>query len=193
MTHFISYDLDDIPTPLHQVATLPSSTIPVELIPQGPLTKVEKSRTPCAAPTPAPLEPLTSFEDCCLRLPFWEQELIHHIREFDSSISPQECLEQGVPLYLCTDGGDPQHVGSIGWVIATEDETLWDGTGLAFGWDANSFRSEGLSHLSLFVVLKSFLGFHQLKLHSPPALLDTALPRRRPWIRAAADNRGLLQ
>jgi hypothetical protein len=194
MTHFILCDLVDLPTPLHQeVATLPCNTIPVELIPQGHLTKVEKSRTPRSVPIPALVAPPTSFAECCLRLPFWEQELIHHIRGFDSSISLQACFEQGVPLHLCTDGGALKHVGSIGWVIATEDEILWDGTGSAFGWDANSFRLEGLSHLSLFVFLKSFLGFHRLTLHSPPSSVDTALPRRRPWIRAAADNQGLLQ
>jgi hypothetical protein len=67
VTHFILCDPEDVLTPLHQVATLPRGTIPVELIPQGPLTRVE-NLGPLVQPQPlAPLEPSTSFEDCCLR------------------------------------------------------------------------------------------------------------------------------
>jgi hypothetical protein len=34
MTHFILYDVDDLPAPIHQVQVLPELSIPVELIPQ---------------------------------------------------------------------------------------------------------------------------------------------------------------
>jgi hypothetical protein len=95
-------------------------------------------------------------------------------------ISLSECLTQGVPLYFCTDGGALHHIGSIGWVIATEDDTLWDCTGSALGWNANSFRSEGLGHLSLLVFIQSFLAFHEINIHRPIAPTDTARPRRRP-------------
>jgi hypothetical protein len=68
-----------------------------------------------------------------------------------------------------------------------------DCTVSAFGWKANSFRSEGLSHLSLFVFLQAFLSFHRPIVHRPLPDTDTALPRQRPWIRAATDNQGLLK
>jgi hypothetical protein len=59
--------------------------------------------------------------------------------------------------FLCsTKGGALKHIRSIGWVVATADETLWDCTGSAFGWNANLFRSEGLSHRSLFVFYRPF-------------------------------------
>jgi hypothetical protein len=98
-----------------------------------------------------------------------------------------------VPLCLCTDRGALKHIGSIGWVIATDEEILWDCTGAAFWWQANYFRSEGLSHLSLFVFLQAFVSFYQPTVHQPAPEPDTALPRRRPWIRAATDNKGLLK
>jgi hypothetical protein len=97
-----------------------------------------------------------------------------------------------VSLYFCTNGGALQHVGSIGWVIATEDDTLWDCTGSALDWNANSFRSEGLSHLSLLVFIQSFIDFHVLIIPKPIASVDSAPPRQRPWIRAAMDNQGLI-
>jgi hypothetical protein len=192
MTHFISYDVDALPAPIHQVHALPELSVPVELIPQGELIKVEKSRTPGAVPpAPAPLPP-TSFTDYCEGLPPWEQQLIAHIRPHASTIALQACLSRGVPLYLCSDGGALKHVGSIGWVIATEDEVLWDCTGFAFGWFANSFRSEGLSHLSMFVFLQRFILYYKVDVCCPAPPADAALPMRRPLLRAATDNRGLL-
>jgi hypothetical protein len=166
---------------------------PVELIPQRPLVKVEKSRTPLALlPIPWPLHSPTSFADYCLNCPLWEQQLILHARHLGSARSLTHCLSQGFPLYLCT-GGAHKHVGSLGWVIATEDEILWDCTGSAIGWHANSFRSEALGHLSILVFLQCFIDFHQIEVHRPVPSTDTALPRRRPWIRAATDNQRLLQ
>jgi hypothetical protein len=158
-----------------------------------PIVKVEKSRSPRALPPPLPPAPASSFQDYCSSLPLWEQQLIQHARQHESTVSLSACLSKGIPLCLCTDGGALKHIGSIGWVIATADEILWDCTGSAFGWNANSFRSEGLSHLSLFVFLQAFLSFHSLVIHRPPPDTDTALPRRRPWIRAATDNEGLLK
>jgi hypothetical protein len=193
MTHFLSFDLEGLPTPLHIAPDLPDLPYPVVLIPQGTLTKVEKSRSPPVLPLPTtPTAPHT-FEAYCRRLPLWEQQLRSYIHPLDASISLSECLAQGIPLYLCSDGGALKHVGSIGWAIATETELLWDCTGSAYGWHANSFRSEGLSHLSLLTFLNRFILYHQIKVFSPEPILDTALPRRRPLLRAATDNQGLLQ
>jgi hypothetical protein len=134
-----------------------------------------------------------SFEDYCFRRPAWERQLIAHAQQLDSAGPLEDCLSQGAPLCLCTDGGASKHVGSNSWVIATEAEILWDCTGSALGWHANSFRSEGLSHLSLLVFLQSFIVFHNIPLHQPAPCSDHALPRRRPWIRVATDNQGLLK
>jgi hypothetical protein len=191
-TQFMTYDTTASIEPDLPGHLLPNCAIPVETTPQGAFVKISKIRTHRNLPTHIPPPPPDSFKDYCLQRPPWEQQLIAHSRQLPSTISLSDCLTQGVPLYFCTDGGALHHVGSIGWVIATEDETLWDCTGSALGWNANSFRSEGLSHLSLLVFIQSFLDFHELIIHKPIAPTDTARPRRRPWIRAATDNQGLL-
>jgi hypothetical protein len=43
MTHFLSFDLLHLPFPFHQVLVPPPTALPVELIPLGPIVKVEKS------------------------------------------------------------------------------------------------------------------------------------------------------
>jgi hypothetical protein len=111
----------------------------------------------------------------------------------DSDESLMECLTQGVPLCFCTDGGTLKHVGLIRWVITTDHEILWECTGSAFGWHTNSFRSEGLSRLSLSVFLKAFITFHCPTIYHPSPTLDVALPKRRPWIQASMDNQGWLK
>jgi hypothetical protein len=129
MTHFISFDVINIPGPIQQVAELPLVIIPVVIIPQAPLVKIEKSRTPIALPPPMPATPpATSFTEYCSSLPIWEQQLILHVQKHESQVSLSDCLSDNVPLCLCTNGGALKHIGSIGWVIATDEELLWDCT-----------------------------------------------------------------
>jgi hypothetical protein len=196
MTHFISFDLDaSRPLPVHQATVPPDSSIPVILVPQGPLEKVEKSRTPGLQFLPLTLSAPTTFDECCNQLPLWAHHLITFRRrlETDTFQTLYNCLVDGVPLFLCSDGGALKHVGSIGWVIATETELLWDCCGAAFGWHATSFRSEGLSHLSMLVFLQAFIRFYQIQPPNLAHLDDAALPRRQPLLRAAMNNKGLIQ
>jgi hypothetical protein len=124
MTHFLSFDLLHLPFPLHQVPILPPQVIPVQLLPMDPIIKVEKWRSPRALPLLLPPAPVSSFKDySCSRLPIWEQQLIQHVCRQESTVSlSEECLSDGIPLCLCTDGEALKHIGSIGWVIATADE-----------------------------------------------------------------------
>jgi hypothetical protein len=50
-----------------------------------------------------------------------------------------------------------------------------------------------ISHLPLFVFLKACIAFYSPNIYSPPPTIDATLPRRRPWIRAATNNQGLLK
>jgi hypothetical protein len=193
MTRFISFDLLNLPMPLQQVSKVPATAIPVELIPQGPLVKVEKSRTPSIRqPAPQVSSPST-FEAYNSNLPSAEKQLITHLHEHITDERLLDCLIQGAPLCFCTNGGALKHVGSIGWVIATDDEVLWECLGSAFGWYGNQFRSEGLSHLSLFVFLRAFITFYRPTVYQPPSIVETVRPQQRPWIRAAMDNQGLIK
>jgi hypothetical protein len=87
MTHFISYDLTETPRAIPPVKSLPVSSIPVERIPQGPLVKVEKSRTPRALPTQTPIPNPQTFAEFCSALPPAELQLILHSHRCDSDSS----------------------------------------------------------------------------------------------------------
>jgi hypothetical protein len=77
MTHFISFDLDaSQPLPVHQATAPPDSSIPVILIPQGPLVKVEMSRTPGLQLLPPTLSAPTTFDKYCDQLPLWASHLM---------------------------------------------------------------------------------------------------------------------
>ena len=77
-------------------------------------------------------------------------------------------------------------MGSYPWTIATETLFLWECSGTATGWFANSFRSEGIGQLALIVFLEAFLAYYQLLNINPPVQNNDV-----PWIRIATDNNGL--
>jgi hypothetical protein len=84
--------------------------------------------------------------------------------------------------------GAKQHTGSFGWAVATATKILWECSGRATGWFANSFRSEGIGQLALLAFLEAFANYFQL--------LDLPLNHcssSDPWIRIATDNQGLIQ
>ncbi len=67
-------------------------------------------------------------------------------------------LLHGDRLFFCSDGGSKDHAGSFGWVIATATTI-----GIAAGWFANSFRSEGVGQLSLLVFNEAHITYHGLQ------------------------------
>ena len=87
------------------------------------------------------------------------------------------------------DGGAKDNDGSFGWVIATATNLLWECCGIATGWFANSFRSEGVGQLSLLVFTEAYVTYH--------GLMDLATPifppQSTPWLRIATDNEGLIK
>jgi hypothetical protein len=50
----------------------------------------------------------------------------------------------------------------FGWIIATSTTVLWECMGIATGWYANSFHSEGIRPLSLLVILQAYIDYYQL-------------------------------
>jgi hypothetical protein len=69
-----------------------------------------------------------------------------------------QTLLQGRQLFLCSDGRAKDHNGSFGWVIVTSTQMLWECSGIATGWFANSFRSEGgVGQLSLLVFFEAYI------------------------------------
>jgi hypothetical protein len=113
----------------------------------------------------------------------WKGELLQGTVITGPTDQFSQHILQANPLYMCSDGGTKGHTGSFSLVVATADQTLWECTGTASGWHANSFRSEAIGQLALLVFHKTCVTFHQLQ--EVPVPKPTAT---EPWTRIATDN-----
>jgi hypothetical protein len=73
-------------------------------------------------------------------------------------------------------------------VIASTASILWECHGIASGWLANSFRSEGVGQLSMLLFFEAYLDYHDLQTLTPPEFDSEAFP----WLRIATGNQGLI-
>ena len=61
-------------------------------------------------------------------LPPWERHLIRYTKESENERGL--CLtliDEAAKIFIVSDGGYANSIGSYGWVVATETETLWEG------------------------------------------------------------------
>jgi ribonuclease HI len=65
-------------------------------------------------------------------------------------------------LYIVSDGGNREKVGSYGFVIADaeSEERLWQASGRAQGFDMSSYRAEAQGMLAGLHFLRMFIWFH---------------------------------
>jgi hypothetical protein len=168
--------------------TLPNDAVPAQPTTNGSFARVNLPLTPSIlAPLPAP-PPRGSFTEYLEARPRWQWELL--IRAFPTNGTDKlgQHLLNGDRLLLCSDGGAKNNSGSFGWVIETSKTFLWECSGIASGWFANSFRSEGVGQLALLVFLEAYTTYHQLQNLPRPQYHATA----DPWNRIATDNQGLI-
>jgi hypothetical protein len=90
--------------------------------------------------------PPKTFAEYISQLPEWERDLIKGNREVKSDYhkSLSQCILTKTKLYMVHDGGhipDTDH-GSYGWVLASNDGTLWEGWGKARGHSVQSFHCQ---------------------------------------------------
>jgi hypothetical protein len=85
---------------------------------------------------------------------------------------------------MCSNSGATANTGSFGWVIPTPNQLIWECIGISTGWNANSFRSEGVGQLALVMFLELYAEYHNLN--------DIPISLTEPWIRIATDNQGLI-
>jgi hypothetical protein len=169
-----------------------ASDLPADAMPAQPTTgtsflRVNRPNTPSISRL-IPVPPITSFPEYIAALPPWQTDLLQGIFQANELDRLCQHLLAGTSLLMCSDGGAKQHTGSFGWVVATANKLLWECSGRATGWFANSFRSEGIGQLALLVFLEAFATYFQL--------LDVPLHHcssSDPWIRIATDNQGLIQ
>jgi hypothetical protein len=149
--------------------TLPDDAVPAQPTTNDLFARVNQSLTPPILATPTPPPPNGSFTEYLEARPRWQWELL--IGAFPTSGTDElgQHLLKGDRLMFCSDGGAKNNSGSFGWVIATSTTYIWECSGIASGWFANSFRSEGVGQLALLVFLEVYITYHQLQdLPQPP-------------------------
>ena len=75
-----------------------------------------------------------------------------------------ELLQQSnVEIVVASVGGHKDDYGSLGWVIGTKDEVIWDCEGVARGYPMQSYRAEGYGRMSLLLFLTHYIRFYNIK------------------------------
>jgi hypothetical protein len=169
--------------------TLPDDAVPAQPTTNGSFTRINRPLTPpILAPPPTP-PPSGSFTEYLEARPRWQWGGLL-IGAFPTTGTDElgQHLLNGDRLLLCSDGGAKKNSDSFGWVIATSKKFLWECSGIASGWFANSFRSEGIGQLALLVFLEAYTTYHQLQDLPRPHYHAVA----DPWNRIATDNQGLI-
>jgi hypothetical protein len=103
----------------------------------------------------------------------WEQPLLADIREMTNGVLLlYTLLAIGTRLFFVTDGGDTDGDGYFGWVLATDTEILWTGSGLSPGNKSlnESLRSESTAYLSILRFLLHYHRFYQITLQMSPKI-----------------------
>jgi hypothetical protein len=170
-------------------ADLPDDAVPAQPAYDGTGYRLNRFSTPDILGSPTPDPPAPSFLDYLHTLPEWKQEILVGVFQTLDHDPLGQHLLHGDRLFFCSDGGAKDHAGSFGWVIATATTILWECCGIAAGWFANSFRSEGVGQLSLLVFIDAYITYHGLQ-DVPTPLIP---PKSTPWLRIATDNEGLIK
>ena len=101
-----------------------------------------------------------SWEEYIRSIPRWEGTLIQLTNEAPSFRGLwQELIDALATIILVSDGGCADPYWSFGWVIATENEILWEGTGVARGQPMTSHRAEAYGKLSWITFLIHYAQF----------------------------------
>jgi hypothetical protein len=98
------------------------------------------------------------------RHPFWQSSLLEHLDSIQHVGRLKELLESGetLKLYLISDGGAKDDLGSFGWELSIGRLVLWQGKGPTFGLDPGSFRAESYGMLSVLLFLEFYIQFFQV-------------------------------
>ena len=144
---------------------IPQSTIPIACTstPHGITVLKRNLPRPLVLPTTKP----DNFNDYIHSLEHWEKALLlntHFEQSFDELSSTLT-----TPTIIASDGSVKDARGSFGWVIATlTGQILAKGSGIAFGYEVTSFRSEAYGILAPLRLLYRLQLYFQQPLHNRP-------------------------
>ena len=151
-----------------EVTSLPSNIIPVSVILSPSIATVRPVPYPMTIPDPSDpptAPPPTDFFDMLASLPHWQSSLLAHLDSIQSVGRLQQLLESGekLQLYLVSDGGAKDDLGSYGWELAIGREILWTCMGPTFGLEPGSYRAESYGMLSLMLFLDHYFRFFHVQ------------------------------
>jgi hypothetical protein len=111
---------------------------------------------------PASLVPLAaSWDEYIALLAPWEQELLLHTQILHSE-ELQRLLRSNHKVFLASDGGAQDPLGSYGCLLASKSQILAENGGQASGANPRSFRAEGYGMLAILRLLYHLLQFHDI-------------------------------
>jgi hypothetical protein len=161
---------------------IPADAVPAQPTNDGRYLRLNRLHTPDILATPPLAPPAQSFQDHLDTLPEWQQNLFAGLYLTTGHDSLGQHLLNGDRLFFCSDGGAKDNAGSFGWVIATATTLIWECSGIAAGWYANSFRSEDVGQLSLLVFLEVYIAYYRLKQnrgYASPQITTASFPASR--------------
>ena len=122
---------------------------------------VQKSDIPRL--TPQHKTKTQQFNDYINTLDYWERQLLQNLQFHLSPGDTVSMLTQ--PIIIGSDGSVSDGRGSFGWIIANpQAHVLATGSGIAFGFEVTSFRSEAYGILAPLRLLYHLQCFHQFPL-----------------------------
>jgi hypothetical protein len=147
-----------------EIHTLPADTIPVSMLLSPTTVTLLSTPVPMTLADPnvvPPSPPTDDLFEMLSRLPFWQSSLLEHLEQIQPVSRLQDFLESGdtLQLYLVSDGGAKDDLGSFGWEIAVGRVVLWKCKGPTFGLDPRSFRAESYGLLSVLLFFDHYLQF----------------------------------
>jgi hypothetical protein len=140
--------------------SLPAGSVPVEELPSSSAllafrgTTVAKLRPP-AIPT------VSTFDDYIAALPLWDKRLLTAIDLVDADGLLAHLLSNAV-LFLVSDGGAYEDLGSFGALVASEDKTFATVSGTTEGVLPGSHQAESYDCLTILRFLHHFLAYHKV-------------------------------
>jgi hypothetical protein len=150
------------------VQTLPTGVIPVQVQLASTIAILRPVPYPAQIPDPClpPVAPPpTDFFDMITNLPHWQSSILAHLESALPVNRLKQLLESGekLHLYLVSDGGAKDDLGSFGWELAVGRTILWNCMGPTFGLQPGSFRAESYGMLSVMLFLDHYFRFFQVE------------------------------
>ena len=143
----------------HDHNTLPTDAIPVD--PETHPRYYSISRTVPSIQTATTSPPAQSWDAYISQLDTWEQDILQYNQILHTDLL-LKLLCSKHKVFIASDGGAHDPLGSFGCLIATKSKILAENGGQASGANPRSFRAEGYGMLSILRLLYRLLQYYDI-------------------------------